>query len=214
MTRLSSLFLVCFLICGLTVSALAKSVKITQGYVDIIGSSTDRSSMGNSNTVRWEMDIKGDDFAVDTVLFPDQGVLKFSSLFVGIYDTGQNISPPDFSLPFHSQVQAGIAHYRAFDYTKIQLNPQNSFYFIPQASQAVITNTTPGNATASVPFEATGNLILKCTPAEFAPDCNAPIRRVRIYGKGTMIYNFVRWSPSDGQWAWLNVRSVKFIFEE
>lgn len=192
-----------------------KAVKINQGYVNITGKDQQFSSTGEYYGFEWEIKVEGNNFILDTFTAPNFNS-GFQGLFQGIYDTGQNISISNYNFPFPNFVweQAGFASYKSFSYSKIQLTPQNVLYFTPTSNQAVITATSPTSATASIPFNMTGNLILKCASPTYAPDCVAPIRRVRVYGSGTMTYTFRRWTPSDGQWAWFNIKSVSFDFEE
>ena len=203
----------CLLFGGSAVVSFAKSVQLKQGYANIAGTHPYMSNSGEFYQFNWEINVNGNNFTFDSFVLPNFNS-GFTGLFRGIYDTGQNITIPNFSFPFHQQEQAGVAEFQSFTYTKVQLNSQNVLNFRATSNQVVITATSSTAATASVPFNATGNLILKCASPEVAPDCNAPIRRVRVYGKGTMTYTFRRWIPSDGQWAWLNVKSVRFDFEE
>lgn len=202
------------LILGLTLSASAKSVRITGGQVEIIG--TNVNGIGNPYNVTWQIDIKGESFARTTFQYPD-AVAPFNGIFGGGhtgYENGQRFPARILNLPFFPWEQSGTATFRSFSYSSVEMNGQETLQFRPQAEDALIVSVSSSQSVATVPFEASGTLILKCSRPGVAAGCRSPIRRVRIYGKGTVEYTFARWTPSDGQWPWLNVKSVKYRFED
>jgi hypothetical protein len=208
----SSLLLLIFLVSVFVVSLSAKSINVTSGFVKIGGGATP-NSVGQPNEVFSEFNLQGDSFSFVTASYPSHSVTGyFSTFFPWALDGGQRFSLADLNYPFQGwSYQFAQVSYRGAFYSRIIHNQQNMLNFDLTNNTLKISRTAP--YTASTRFTMNGNILLKCHPSA-VPQCNSRIQTVKAFGKGTLTVSLSRWEPSDEQWAWLNVKSLRFDFEE
>lgn len=205
-----SLFFITILTC-FTLSVHGRSVVITSGSINLAGNGL-VNSVGQPSQIMTSFNLVGRDFSLVTEPQP----LFHGNLLLGYFsyglEAGDHFSIDDLNFPFGTfEAKFATVTSRGNNYTKTVHTAQNAILFHFSRNDSMISLLPPYSAT--VPFTMHGSILLKCHELAPAP-CTGMIQRMRVHGRGTLKISYSRWTPADGQWAWLYVKTLKFEFSE